>query len=326
MSAYRNVLYLCGGPQSGGSTLVSWCFLQRRDMNGVLDAASDLLPFIDPGIGTPLVWYKSTTVCFRLSELADHYRDQGWEVRPLLVVRDLRKVWASLLTKPYACNGITAEDPPLRMRIRRFVDDWRQFRQMDWPILRYEDLLEEPRAALEETCVRLGLPWDEAMLTLAQITRRHRRLPLGQREFLENAGRRAGRHAGLVCRAPQGGPRRAERPGMAGARVPRFQRRQQLPRREPRGSGGRAAAGPEFRGHAPLQVGDGPQAGAVVAVEVRRGKPPAGPAPLAGEGGVDGRMPRLLSFSPPCALWPRGEVRAVILRARGFLWNDRGRE
>ncbi len=165
MSAYRNVLYLCGGPQSGGSTLVSWCFLQRRDMNGVLDAASDLLPFIDPGIGAPLVWYKSTTVCFRLSELADHYRDQGWEVRPLLVVRDLRKVWASLLTKPYACNGITAEDPPLRMRIRRFVDDWRQFRQMDWPILRYEDLLEEPRAALEETCVRLGLPWDEAMLT-----------------------------------------------------------------------------------------------------------------------------------------------------------------
>ena len=46
MGDRTNVLYLCGGLQSSGSTLVSWCFLQRPDMDGVLDADSDLLPVL----------------------------------------------------------------------------------------------------------------------------------------------------------------------------------------------------------------------------------------------------------------------------------------
>ena len=130
-----------------------------------------------------MAWYKITTSCFHLSELADHYRDQGWEVHPLLVIRDLRKVWASLLGKPYGCNGITAEDPPLRMRIRRMVDDWEQFRRMDWPILRYEDLLEKPRATLEEACRRLGLPWDEAMMTWPKPPDRIAYCKMGSQSF-----------------------------------------------------------------------------------------------------------------------------------------------
>jgi hypothetical protein len=165
MSAERKILYLCGGAQSSGSTLVSWCFLQRRDMDGVLDAAPDLLPSLDPGLGGPLAWYKTTLVCFRLCELADYHRDQGWEVHPLLVVRDVREVWASLVRKSYGSNGITAEDPPLRMRLRRFLDDWQRFRANDWPILQYEELVGHPRRTLAAACDRLGLPWDEAMLT-----------------------------------------------------------------------------------------------------------------------------------------------------------------
>ena len=37
-------LYLCAGLQSSGSTLVSWAFLQRADMDGVVDARFDMLP------------------------------------------------------------------------------------------------------------------------------------------------------------------------------------------------------------------------------------------------------------------------------------------
>ncbi len=165
MDAKRPLLYLCGGLQSSGSTLVSWCFLQRTDMNGVLDAENDLLPKIDPAIGHPRVWYKTTICCFRLTELVEHYRDEGWVVFPLLVVRDLRHVFSSLRRKPYGRNGITAEDPPLRLRVRRFVEDWRVFQRNGWPMLRYEDLVEKPEQALRKVCGNLDLPWDESMLT-----------------------------------------------------------------------------------------------------------------------------------------------------------------
>ena len=109
----KHALILCGGLQSSGTTLVSYCFLQRGDTNGVLDADNDLLPAIDPRLAQPFAWYKTTISCFRLSEIAEHYRDAGWNVRTLLVLRDLRAVWASLRGKSYGRNGITAEDPPL---------------------------------------------------------------------------------------------------------------------------------------------------------------------------------------------------------------------
>src|SRR3954453_17075932 len=121
----KNALILCAGMQSSGTTLISYCFLQRADTNGVLDADNDLLPAIDERLARPFAWYKTTISCFRLSEIAQYYRDSGWDVRTLLVLRDLRTVWASLHKKSYGRNGITAEDPPLRLRIRRFIEDWR---------------------------------------------------------------------------------------------------------------------------------------------------------------------------------------------------------
>jgi hypothetical protein len=157
-------LFLCGGLQSSGSTLISWCFLQRPDLNGVLDAENDLLPTLVPQSPRDLAWYKTTISCFRLSELAQHFQDCGWEVRPLLVLRDVREVWASLLHKPYARNGITAEDPPLRWRLRRFLWDWELFRRRGWPMLRYEKFLIEPEKVLRKSCAELGLAWDRSML------------------------------------------------------------------------------------------------------------------------------------------------------------------
>jgi hypothetical protein len=160
-----NALILCAGLQSSGTTLVSYCFLQRADMDGVLDADNDLLPAIDRSLARPFAWYKTTICCFRLSEIAQHYRDSGWDVRTLLVVRDLRSVWASLREKPYGRNGITAEDPPLRLRVRRFIDDWRATRAGGGATLRYEDFVGAPTATLQKACSDLGISWDASMLT-----------------------------------------------------------------------------------------------------------------------------------------------------------------
>jgi hypothetical protein len=157
-------LFLCAGLQCSGSTLVSWCFLQRPDMNGVLDGESDLLPRIDPNLGRPLSWCKTTISSFRFSELISHYEDEGWAISPLLVVRDVRATWASLLSKPYGVNGFTAEDPPLRIRFRRFKEDWELFQANGWPILRYESVLENHEKTLRETCQQLALSWDYSML------------------------------------------------------------------------------------------------------------------------------------------------------------------
>jgi hypothetical protein len=165
MASRNNALVLCAGLQSSGTTLISYCFLQRADTNGVLDADNDLLPTIDPNLARPYAWYKTTISCFRQSEIAQYFRDAGWEVRTLLVLRDLRSVWASLRSKPYGRNGITAEDPPLRLRVRRFVEDWRSTQASGGATMRYEDFVASPTTTLQQACGSLGLPWDVSMLT-----------------------------------------------------------------------------------------------------------------------------------------------------------------
>lgn len=164
MNAPENTLVLCGGLQSSGTTLISYCFLQRGDTDGVLDADNDLLPALDPRLARPVAWYKTTISSFRLSEIAQYYRDAGWDVRTLLVLRDLRAVWASLRKKSYGRNGITAEDPPLRLRLRRFVDDWRNAAATGTVLLRYEDFVKAPEHSLKHVCGQLGLAWDPAMI------------------------------------------------------------------------------------------------------------------------------------------------------------------
>ena len=159
----ERVLYLCAGTQSSGSTLISWCFLQRHHMDGVLDARFDHLPSVPERLSAPLPWVKFTVACFRFSEVMSHFEDEGWAVRPLLVVRDVRSVFNSLILKKYGRNGITADDPPLRLRLRRFLDDWKLFTDRGWPMLRYEDFAAHPVNVLRQTCEKLALPWDEAM-------------------------------------------------------------------------------------------------------------------------------------------------------------------
>jgi hypothetical protein len=160
----QKAIVLCGAPQSSGSTLVSWCFLQRGDTDGVLDARNDLLPEI-PKVDTPNAWCKFTISSFRLLDVAAHLADDGWAVRPLLIVRDPRAVFNSLITKPYGRNSTTAEEPPLRLRLRRVHRDWAHARERGWPVIRYESFVDDAEATLRQACDGLGLPWDPAMLT-----------------------------------------------------------------------------------------------------------------------------------------------------------------
>ncbi len=181
-------LFLCGGTQSSGSTLISWCFLQRNDMNGVLDADNDLLIDIPTHWGSPFTWYKTTISCFRMSELMAHYEDAGWHVHPLLVVRDVRQVWASLCQKSYGRNGITAEDPPLRLRLRRFKEDWELFRLKGWPTVRHEGFVADPEHVLANVCERLSIPWDEAMKTWPKERGKIASTKHGNQTFRETRG------------------------------------------------------------------------------------------------------------------------------------------
>jgi hypothetical protein len=162
-------LILCAGLQSGGTTLISWCFLQRRDTNGVLDTPSDLIQPRFERVTEPIVWVKQTIASFRWLDLCETYRDLGWEPEPLLVVRDVRAAYSSLIRKSYGVNGTTAEDPPLRMRFRRFLRDWDLFRAHGWPIIKFEDLIRDHRATLAKACKELSLPWDEGMISWPKV-------------------------------------------------------------------------------------------------------------------------------------------------------------
>ena len=181
-------LYLCGGLQSSGSTLLSWCFLQRSDMDGVLDARFDTLPQMPAKLSTPLAWCKFTIACFRFSEVQQYLQDEGWSIRPLLLVRDVRAVFNSLITKSYGRNGVTADDPPLRLRLSRFLEDWHLFRQRGWPVVRYEDLAADPQGVLQKACAALQLAWDPAMMSWPKSPEQIADASFGNPTFVQSRG------------------------------------------------------------------------------------------------------------------------------------------
>ena len=186
MATTDRTLILCGGMQSGGSSIISWCFLQRSDMDGVFDANSDIICTVPKWIDTPYIWYKLTISGFRLCEHIKCAEDEGFHVRPLLVIRDARTIWASLSSKSYGRNGTTAEDPPLRLRMRRFLEDWETFRRKNWPIIRYEKFVHSPEKTLQETCEALDIPWDQAMITWPKTSEEVTNLRHGNVTFLDS--------------------------------------------------------------------------------------------------------------------------------------------
>lgn len=163
--ASRRRMILCAGLQSGGTTLISWCFLQRQDTNGVLDVSHDIIQTSFEKVSETILWVKMTIGAFRWLDVYEIYCDLGWRPEPLLVVRDVRVAYSSLMKKDYGFSGTTAEQPPLRMRFRRFLRDWELFRSNGWSIIKYEDFMQDERAVLMKMCDAMALPWDEGMIT-----------------------------------------------------------------------------------------------------------------------------------------------------------------
>lgn len=158
-------IYLCAGLQSGGTTLISMCFLQRKDMSGELDMYSDQIMIDFNNISASNIWVKMTINSFRWRDAASVYRDLGYEVIPLLITRDVRYAFSSLTKKPYGINSNTAEDPPIKLRFLRFLWDWQEFIDNDWAIINFEKFIEKPEATLKLACDKLSIPWDNSMLT-----------------------------------------------------------------------------------------------------------------------------------------------------------------
>jgi len=157
-------LILATGMQSGGTTLVSWCFLQNPLLDGMLDMASDRIQVDFQRVQTPWVWVKMTNYSFRWSEVAEIYSLYGFNVKPLLIVRDPYRSYASLKYKWYGRNSLTAEDPPLILRFRRFFEDWQIFIDNNWPIIQFEQFLEAPESELRRVCAELELNYSDDML------------------------------------------------------------------------------------------------------------------------------------------------------------------
>lgn len=157
-------LYLCAGMQSGGTTLISWCFLQREDMDGVYDMENARLHEDFSRVRADKVWLKMTVGAFRLQEVIRHYARLGWDVRPLLVVRNPYQVYGSLKHKSYGFNGATGDEPPLEMRMARYLADWQWALENDCPCIAFESFVDAPEAQLRALLRKLALPWDSAML------------------------------------------------------------------------------------------------------------------------------------------------------------------
>lgn len=159
----RPTVWLGFGLQSGGTTMISYCFLQRHDMSGVLDWFHDRLPDAPPNTADKH-WCKSTIAAFRAEETIAYFEDLSYRTRPLLIVRDVRRAFDSLIGKPYGHNATTAEDPPLRTRFRRFLEDWHYFTAQGLPIMTLEAFTRTPEEELRRVCAEMGLDWDPAMM------------------------------------------------------------------------------------------------------------------------------------------------------------------
>lgn len=184
----RPVAYMAFGLQSGGTTMVSYCFLQRSDLSGILDWFHDRLPIPSVPSSGDTFWCKCTVASFSAVEVIAHVEQFGFRVRPVLILRDVRRAFDSLIEKPYGRNATTAEDPPLRLRFQRFLRDWEHFHAHNLPTMTFEDFAAKPEQELRRICAQMGLPWDDAMVQWPKETSAIWDGSAGNESFLNNIG------------------------------------------------------------------------------------------------------------------------------------------
>jgi len=182
----NKTLILCAGLQCSGTTMISWCFLQRSDMDGVYDMENSVIQTDFNKVITPYIWVKMTIGSFRFNDIKAVYEDLGYEVIPLLVVRDVRNIFSSLIKKEYGINGVVAEEPPIRMRFRRFYEDWKLFYDNKWPVLKYETFIKEPKIELKRVLSDMNLDWDDSMIQWGKSIQDISYMSVGNRSFRES--------------------------------------------------------------------------------------------------------------------------------------------
>jgi len=153
-------------------------------MDGVFDMDNSMIETDLSRVKSENIWVKMTIGSFRTKDVAAIYEDLGFRVKPLLIIRDVRYSFASLIGKEYGVNGNTAEDPPIRMRYRRFLDDWEEFMDNNWPILSFEKFVRNPEHELRAVLTQLGLSWNDAMMQWPKQASDISYLSEGNRTFL----------------------------------------------------------------------------------------------------------------------------------------------
>lgn len=167
-------------------------------MDGVYDMENSVIHTDFSLIKTEYTWVKMTVGSFRTTDVVSIYSDMGFEVKPMLVVRDVRFAFSSLIRKIYGINGNTAEDPPLRLRYRRFLEDWQVFRDKGWPILVYEKFVQDPEVELRKLTESMSLPWHDSMLDWPKSEDAISYLSPGNETFLQSRGKNQGLKEALM--------------------------------------------------------------------------------------------------------------------------------
>lgn len=181
-------IILLEGLQSGGSTLVSACFLQHPNANGILDLFhfSAMHNFfrchrrqiLKSGFTfkAPDLVVKFTCGHYNVHEMLKSFTAYEERIVPVAIVRDPRSVVSSWLRRfgslENVYSGYTGKsgnfwDTPIKPwdRIARFCDDLKWYKDNGHPIITYEKLCINPEQTLMKACEQIGLPYSRDMIT-----------------------------------------------------------------------------------------------------------------------------------------------------------------
>ena len=122
-------LILCGGLQSGGTTLVSYCFLQRADTDGVLDADNDLLPALDARWHGHSPGTRLRSAAFVLARLPGSTAMLVGTCGHCSFCATFGRCGRRSAQSHTAATGSPPRTRRCDSRVRRFVEDWRAARR-----------------------------------------------------------------------------------------------------------------------------------------------------------------------------------------------------
>lgn len=181
-------IFLLEGLQSGGSSLVSTCFLQHPDANGILDLhhfnnlqgifkahRKEILKDFFMFKGKYFV-VKFTCGHYNIHEMIESCDFLREKIIPVAITRDPRSVISSWLRRfgslKNVYSGYTGRDGRFWdtevkpwSRIIRFCEDISWYSKQGYPVVIYEKLCVDPEKTLMAVCDQIGMPYRRDMVT-----------------------------------------------------------------------------------------------------------------------------------------------------------------